>query len=117
MCMGDDVPALVTRVLRRVREGDDAARDELFALVYEELRSMAASQMLGQAPAHTLQATALVNEAYLRMGARVCGEPCWDPDFNCLDYFILMEVSRLPARYVQHFLQPGEARPATAVAV
>ena len=56
-------------------------------------------------------------KAYLRMGARVCGEPCWDPDFNCLDYFILMEVSRLPARYVQHFLQPGEARPAAAVAV
>lgn len=56
-------------------------------------------------------------KAYLRMGARVCGEPCWDPDFNCLDYFILMEVSRLPARYVQHFLQPGDARPAAAVAV
>ncbi|MBM7333740.1 GNAT family N-acetyltransferase [Alcanivorax marinus] len=48
-------------------------------------------------------------KAYLRMGARVCGEPCWDPDFNCLDYFILMEVDRLPARYVQHFLQPAEA--------
>ncbi|MAO58104.1 MAG: hemolysin [Alcanivorax sp.] len=48
-------------------------------------------------------------KAYLRMGARVCGEPCWDPEFNCLDYFILMEVDRLPARYVQHFLQPGQA--------
>ncbi|MBL7251634.1 GNAT family N-acetyltransferase [Alloalcanivorax sp. C16-2] len=48
-------------------------------------------------------------KAYLRMGARVCGEPCWDPAFNCLDYFILMEVDRLPARYVQHFLQTGQA--------
>ena len=44
-------------------------------------------------------------KAYLRMGARVCGEPCWDPDFNCLDFFVLLEVDRLPARYVQHFLQ------------
>lgn len=45
-------------------------------------------------------------KAYLRMGARVCGEPCWDPDFNCLDFFILMAVDDLPARYVQHFLNP-----------
>ena len=30
-------------------------------------------------------------KAYLRMGARVCGEPCWDPDFNCLDFFVLMD--------------------------
>ncbi|MCK5884913.1 MAG: GNAT family N-acetyltransferase, partial [Alcanivorax sp.] len=48
-------------------------------------------------------------KAYLRMGARVCGEPCWDPDFNCLDFFVLMAVDDLPARYVQHFLQPAQA--------
>lgn len=44
-------------------------------------------------------------KAYLRMGARICGEPCWDPDFNCLDYFVLLSRENLPARYVQHFLQ------------
>jgi putative hemolysin len=44
-------------------------------------------------------------KAYLRMGAKVCGEPCWDPDFNCLDFFILLAVDDLPERYVQHFLQ------------
>jgi putative hemolysin len=48
-------------------------------------------------------------KAYLRMGARVCGEPCWDPDFNCIDFFILLSVTDLPARYVQHFLQPDAA--------
>lgn len=48
-------------------------------------------------------------KAYLRMGAEVCGAPYWDPAFNCLDYFILMAVERLPARYVQHFLQPAQA--------
>ena len=46
-------------------------------------------------------------KAYLRMGARVCGEPCRDPDFNCVDFFILLSVQDLPARYVQHFLQPA----------
>ena len=46
-------------------------------------------------------------KAYLRMGARVCGEPCWDPAFNCLDFFILLAVEDLPARYVQHFMQPA----------
>lgn len=48
-------------------------------------------------------------KAYLRMGAQVCGDPCWDPDFNCLDFFILLSRDSLPARYVQHFLQPGQA--------
>ncbi len=48
-------------------------------------------------------------KAYLRMGAQVCGEPCWDPDFNCLDFFVLMAVEDLPARYVQHFMQPAQA--------
>lgn len=48
-------------------------------------------------------------KAYLRMGARVCGEPAWDPDFNCLDFFILLQLQDLPARYVQHFLQPAMA--------
>lgn len=46
-------------------------------------------------------------KAYLRMGARVCGEPCLDPDFNCLDFFILLSIESLPRRYVQHFLQPA----------
>ena len=54
-------------------------------------------------------------KAYLRMGAQVCGEPCWDPDFNCLDFFILMSVDHLPARYVQHFLSP--AMPVVAHAI
>ena len=58
-------------------------------------------------------------KAYVRMGAQICGEPCWDPDFNCLDFFVLMDVNDLPARYVQHFMQPADvitaAQPAQAV--
>lgn len=62
----------------------------------------------GNADAESVKMPPLL-KAYLRMGARVCGEPCWDPDFNCLDFFVLMAVDDLPARYVQHFLQPAQA--------
>lgn len=41
---------------------------------------------------------------YLSMGARVCGEPCWDPDFNCADVFILVNLHDIPARYIRHFM-------------
>ncbi|AJD47569.1 hypothetical protein S7S_05755 [Isoalcanivorax pacificus W11-5] len=54
-------------------------------------------------------------KAYLRMGAEICGEPCWDPDFNCLDFFVLMAVDKLPERYVQHFLQPRQQTLSQAV--
>ncbi len=43
-------------------------------------------------------------KAYMRLGARVCGEPCWDPDFRCADLLVLLEVNNLAARYSRHFL-------------
>lgn len=49
---------------------------------------------------------------YLTMGAKVCGAPCWDPDFNCADVFILLDVEAIPARYARHFL--GRAADAVA---
>lgn len=57
----------VTRILERAREGDPAAAGELLPLVYAELRRLAAAKMAGQAEGHTLQPTALVHEAYLRL--------------------------------------------------
>jgi len=42
--------------------------------------------------------------AYMRLGARVCGAPCWDPDFRCADLLVLLEVDRLAARYSRHFM-------------
>lgn len=41
---------------------------------------------------------------YLAMGAQVCGEPCWDPDFHCADVFILVDVQAIPVRYKRHFM-------------
>ncbi len=60
-------PHRVTQLLADWSHGDDAALGELTPLVYEELRRLAHHQMGGQRPEHTLQTTALVNEAYLRL--------------------------------------------------
>lgn len=43
-------------------------------------------------------------QAYLRLGAWVCGEPCWDEDFNVMDVFILLDLKRLESRYERHFI-------------
>jgi len=43
--------------------------------------------------------------AYMRLGARVCGEPCWDPDFRCADLLVLLDVSSLTSRYSRHFMR------------
>jgi RNA polymerase sigma factor (TIGR02999 family) len=57
----------VTRLLRRLREGDRGALDELMPLVYGELRRIARSFMRRQSPGHTLQPTALLNEAFIKL--------------------------------------------------
>jgi len=59
--------AAVAQLLRRSREGDQGALDQLMPLVYQQLRRLAAAYLQNQAPGHTLQPTALVHEAYLRM--------------------------------------------------
>ena len=57
----------VTPILDRVQSGDPLAAGELLPLVYQELRRLAAHKMAGEAPGHTLQPTALVHEAWLRL--------------------------------------------------
>lgn len=47
-------------------------------------------------------------KAYTRMGAKICGEACWDPDFNVADVFVLLETSQLNGRYAKHFLRTAE---------
>ena len=46
-------------------------------------------------------------KAYLRMGCKIGGEACWDPDFHCADVFVLLDVSALADRYAQRFLKAG----------
>lgn len=49
-------------------------------------------------------------KGYLRVGARVCGEPAWDPDFNTADFLIWLSLDWMPARYARHFDLLAEER-------
>ncbi|MHC4533082.1 MAG: sigma-70 family RNA polymerase sigma factor [Planctomycetota bacterium] len=57
----------VTRILNAIEQGDVKAADELLPLIYEELRVLAAQKLSRELPGQTLQATALVHEAYIRL--------------------------------------------------
>ncbi len=48
-------------------------------------------------------------KAYTRMGARICGDACWDPDFNVADLFVLLDINNVANRYARHFLKDREA--------
>jgi hypothetical protein len=65
----DWVPPMneVTRVLSAIEQGDPHAADKLLPLVYDELRRLATQKLAQQKPGQTLEATALVHEAYLRL--------------------------------------------------
>lgn len=57
----------VTRILSQIEQGDPTAADQLLPLIYNELRKLAAARLAQEQPGQTLQATALVHEAYLRL--------------------------------------------------
>jgi RNA polymerase sigma factor (TIGR02999 family) len=64
------------KLLAKAQEGHPQAAEELLPLVYEELRKLAAHKMAGERPGQTLQATALVHEAWLRLGGE--RQPAWN---------------------------------------
>ena len=78
-CRGlfDDLPSMseVTILIEAIQAGDTVAAEKLFPIVYRELRSLAAAKMAGERSGHTLQPTALVHEAWLRLGKGV--SPNW----------------------------------------
>jgi RNA polymerase sigma factor (TIGR02999 family) len=67
----------VTQFLAEIERGDPQAPEQLFTLIYDELHRLAAEQMAGETPGHTLQATALVHEAFLRLMGGESGQH-WD---------------------------------------
>jgi RNA polymerase sigma factor (TIGR02999 family) len=93
---------MVTRILQAVDKGDPRAADQLLPIVYQELRKLAHSLMAKTPPGNTLQPTALVHEAYLRLVGRE------DPGWNSRGHFfaaaahamrrILVEEARRKAR-------------------
>lgn len=60
-------PGTATLLIRRVKEGDEEAFDRLMGVVYDELKAVAARQLRRERPDHTLHATALVHEAYIKL--------------------------------------------------
>ena len=79
----------VTQLLALWSHGDDAALRELTPLVYEELRRLAHRHMGGQRPGHTLQTTALVNEAYLRLADQT------SPNFTNRSHFFAVAAQAM----------------------
>jgi len=67
----------VTRILSQIESGDPSAAEKLLPLVYDELRKLAAARLAQEKPGQTLQATALVHEAYLRLVGDTVS-PAWD---------------------------------------
>ncbi len=82
-------PQRVTQLLADWSHGDDAALGELTPLVYEELRRLAHHFMEGQRPEHTLQTTALVNEAYLRLADQT------SPNFTNRSHFFAVAAQAM----------------------
>jgi RNA polymerase sigma factor (TIGR02999 family) len=76
------LPHTITRLLGEVRQGDSLALEQLLPLVYAELHYIAERHMAGERPDHTLQPTALINEAFLRL---VGGTPA---AFNDRSHFL-----------------------------
>ena len=68
----------VTQILRSVEQGGPQAARDLLPLVYDELRKLARGRMAQESPDHTLQATALVHEAWLRLVGAGQQPPAWD---------------------------------------
>src|SRR5271157_2255925 len=66
----------VTRILSAIEQGDPGAASQLLPLIYDELRKLAAQKLAREQPGQTLQATALVHEAYLRLVGNGAAQ-CW----------------------------------------
>lgn len=89
-------PIEVTRLLTAWGQGDRLALEKLTQIVYEELRRLAHRYMSGQRPDHTLQTTALVNEAYLRLAGQV------QPNFANRSHFLAVAAKAMRQILVDH---------------
>ncbi len=68
----------VTRILSQIEAGDPSGAEQLLPLVYDELRKLAAAKLAQEKPGQTLQGTALVHEAYMRLVGDDRCQPSWD---------------------------------------
>jgi hypothetical protein len=94
----------VTQLLEAMHDGVPGAAERLLPLVYSELHRLAKAYMRGERPDHTLQPTALINEAYLRL----LGDPM---DWKNRGHFIGVAANamRLPTRPIEEATEPGRS--------
>jgi RNA polymerase sigma-70 factor, ECF subfamily len=98
------MPPEVTRLLQRLRDGEHAALDELMPIMYIELRRIARAFMSRQRLGHTLQPTALVNEAYIRLFGDV------DPHLADRRHFVALMSRVMRQVLVDHARASGAAK-------
>jgi RNA polymerase sigma-70 factor (ECF subfamily) len=98
------MPAEVTRLLQRLRGGEQAALDELMPLMYGELRRVARAFMNRQRADHTLQPTALINEAYIRLFGDA------DPKLADRSHFVALMSRIMRQVLVDHARAAGAAK-------
>jgi len=99
-------PTDVTRLIRRIDHGDEDARADLWTLVYAELRRLASGQMGRERLEHTLQPTALVHEAWLRLSSGSAAEISWDSR----GHFFAVAAEAMRRILVEHARRRGAAR-------
>ena len=103
MCDADESTD-VTRLVAAAVAGDRQSADELLPLVYEQLRAIAQQRMSGESPGHTLQATALVHEAYARLIGRA------DPGWDGRGHFYAAAAEAMRRILIEHARAAGRAR-------
>lgn len=100
----DNLRANITNLLNDIREGNKAAEERVFPILYDELHRQAAHFMRSERPDHTLQPTALVHEAYLRIFE---GEP---PEWQNRAHFMAVAAQAMRRILVDHARQRHAAK-------
>jgi RNA polymerase sigma factor (TIGR02999 family) len=100
----------VTRILSAIEQGDPHAAEELLPLVYNELRKLAAQRMTHEAPGQTLQATALVHEAYLRLVASPARKHGEQPRWNSRGHFFAAAAEAMRRILVEQARRKGRLK-------
>ena len=95
----------VTRILSAIEDGDPTAAEQLLPLVYDELRRLAAARLASEAPGQTLDATALVHEAYLRLVG-----PANDHAFANRKHFFVAASEAMRRILVENARRKGRAK-------
>jgi len=102
----------VTRILSAIERGDPSAAAQLLPLVYDELRKLAASKLAHEQPGQTLQATALVHEAYLRLVTSSKGEAAGEaPPWDSRGHFFAAAAEAMRRLLIDHARRKQSAKP------